>query len=74
MAIVGHIERVDSSQSDNVLQVLLSTVSGPAEAYAVLILTIYRINFEFHDNPCTLVELADNVSKSIRSIQKASIQ
>lgn len=74
MSIIGHTERIDARLSDDVLQVLLSTVKGPAEAYAVLILAIYRINFEFHDNPCTLVELADCVSKSILSIQKAPTQ
>jgi hypothetical protein len=74
MSLQDSIERVDAARSDEVLAVLLNSVRGPAEAYAVLILAIYRINFEFHDKPLTLVELADSVSKSIRSIKKAPMQ
>jgi hypothetical protein len=74
MSVDGRIERVNSGSSDEVLALLLKSVTGPAEAYAVLILAIYRLNFEFNDHPVTLVELADSVSKSIRSIQKAPMQ
>jgi hypothetical protein len=74
MPITGRTERVDSSKSDEILATLLSTTQGPAEAYAVLVLAIYRLNFEFNDNPITLCELADSISKSVLSIQKAPRQ
>jgi hypothetical protein len=71
---MDHIERVCTTQSDALLATLIANVRGPAEAYAALVLTIYRINFEFNDSPLTLVELADTVRKSILSIQKAPTQ
>ena len=74
MTLLGKIQRVDSKQSDAILAVLVAQAQCPAEAYAILILTIYRLNFEINDRPLTLVELADSISKSILSLQKAPAQ
>lgn len=65
---------VDKRKSDTLLNILLNDAAGPSEAYGILVLTIYRLNFEFAETPITIVELADECRQSIINIKMANIQ
>lgn len=67
-------ETVPAHKAEGLLAQLLTTCEGPKEAYGVLCLAIYMINFRFADNPCTIDELADGVATSLRSIRKHGTQ
>lgn len=74
MPFIGHIEQVSGAKSDSILRDLLLNTEGPREAFGVLILCLYRLNFEFIEDPLTLVELADSTKQSILTLQKAPKQ
>ncbi len=68
------IDTIAAQKAHAILNHLLGNTEGPREAYGVLVLAIYMINFDFADNPCTVDELADGVALSIRSIRKHGTQ
>lgn len=61
---------VDKQKSDAVLAMLVSATEGPREAYAILCLTIRRLNDEFCDEPSSIDQLCEEIAISLRSITR----
>lgn len=62
-------ESIDASKAAGILNALFLTTEGPKEAYGVLCLAIYLLNFDISDTPVSIDQLADEVSRSLKSIQ-----
>lgn len=67
-------ETINVEKAKFLLSGLTSLTQGPREAYGVLVLAIYLLNFEFHDTPVSIDQLAVEVSDSLRSIQRVELQ
>lgn len=67
-------ETINSEKAKALLNGLTTMTQGPREAYGVLVLAIYILNFEWHDNPVSIDKLATEVSASLLSIQRTPTQ
>lgn len=62
-------ETIDKTKADQLITHLIATAEGPREAYGILCLAIYLLNFE-RDSPVPIDQLADEVASSLRSIKR----
>lgn len=65
----GSYEHVDGALAAAIIQSLVPRTEGPRQAYALLALAIWMLNFEISDEPATIDELCNEVCASLRSIQ-----
>jgi hypothetical protein len=64
----GEFLKIDHAKSDAVMMLLLSIAQGPAEAYGIMLTCIYRLNFEFIEQPSNMDGLIQEISTSLRSM------
>lgn len=62
-------ERVSSDKAMTILQSLYHSTTGPREAYGVLALAIWLLNFKISDDPVSIDQLCEEVTGSLRSIK-----
>lgn len=67
-------ETIDKAKAGLIINELFTLTEGPREAYGVLCLAIYILNFEVSDIPVAIDQLADEVGQSLRSIKKHGTQ
>lgn len=66
------MEHVSGSKAGGLLYALTQMTEGPKEAYGVLCLAIWLLNFEISENTVSIDELCDEITQSLRSIKKAA--
>lgn len=60
--------------SDNLLALLVTQCAGPREAYALLCITLWRLNFEINDEPSSIEQLCAEVSETLRTTKIGGMQ
>jgi hypothetical protein len=64
----GDHQHVDVLKSDAVMALLKGIAEGPAEAFAILVTCIYRLNFEFTDTSVSIDDLVAEIGQTLRSV------
>lgn len=67
-------ETIDKAKAALIIKGLTTITEGPREAYGVLCLAIYLLNFEINEITVSIDELIDEVGQSLRSIRKHGTQ
>lgn len=64
------LETMSAAKSADLLKYIVETAQGPREAYTLLVVGLWRLNFEIVDNPVNINDLCNDVSASLRSIKR----
>lgn len=62
------LEKIAQDKTDIILGVLYNLTEGPREAYGVLAVCLYRLNFEIIENKVSIDQLCDEITTTLRSI------
>ena len=67
-------ETINLAKAAAVIEALFPITEGPREAYGVLCLAIYYLNFHLSDEPIPIDQLVREVGQSLYSIQRSPRQ
>jgi len=62
-------EEINTDKANAIIAQLVRIAEGPREAYGILCLAIYLLNFEVLGAPVSIDQLANDVGSSLRSIK-----
>lgn len=62
------IQTVPAAKSAKLLAQVVEMSQGPREAYGLLVIALWRLNFELIDEPSTIEDFIVEVSTSLRTL------